>query len=244
LQPEGCFDKPIAISDKRRIAHARYIRQTAYPAGSLWKSGGYLCYHGSMNILLHRHEAEIEIKKSRFIAIAYPCESPQQIKELVSQTRREHPQATHVVHAAVMGAQGNSFSMSDDHEPKNTAGRPALEVLKGSGITNIAVMVVRYFGGTLLGTGGLVKAYGDSVKAVLDGAETEELIEKSTFHVVTSYDLYEQMKKLLTEHGCTAIQEEFTTDISFSGTLPTANAQALATAVTELSSGRNTILIQ
>ncbi len=197
-----------------------------------------------MKILLHRHEAEIEIKKSRFIAIAYPCESPEQVKDLVSRTRKEHPQANHVVHAAVMGPQGTSFSMSDDHEPKNTAGRPALEVLKGSGITNIAVMIIRYFGGTLLGTGGLVKAYGDSVKAVLDGVETEELIEKSIFHVVTSYDLYEQMKKLLLEHGCAEIQEEFTTEICFSGTLPAANAEALGKDVTELSSGRNTILFQ
>lgn len=197
-----------------------------------------------MKTLLHRHEAEIEVKKSRFIAVAYPCGSPQQMKELIGQTRKEHPQATHVVHAAVMGPQGTSFSMSDDHEPKNTAGRPALEVLKGSGITNIAVMVIRYFGGTLLGTGGLVKAYGDSVKAVLDGVETEELIEKSTFRVVTSYELYEQMKKLLIEHGCMDIQEDFTTEISFSGTLPAVNAKDLATSVTELSSGRNTILFQ
>jgi uncharacterized YigZ family protein len=150
-----------------------------------------------MKVLLQRHETEIEVKKSRFIAIACPCESSQQVKELVAQTRKEHPQANHVVHAAVMGPNGDMFSMSDDHEPKNTAGRPALEVLKGSGITDIIVMVVRYFGGTLLGTGGLVKAYGDSVKAVLDGVTTEELIEKSRFNMIVGYDSYEQMKKLL-----------------------------------------------
>lgn len=197
-----------------------------------------------MKILLHRHQAEIEVKKSRFIAIAVPCDSPEQVKELVSQTRKEHPQANHVVHAAVLGPQGTSYSMSDDHEPKNTAGRPALEVLKGSGITNIVILIVRYFGGTLLGTGGLVKAYGDSAKAVLDGVETEELIAKSTFSVVTGYDMYEQMKKLLVEHGCADIKEEFTTEIHFTGSIPTTNTEALGKAVIELSSGRNIIQFQ
>ena len=119
-----------------------------------------------MKVLKEERSTELIVKKSRFIAIARKCNDPAEVKRIVDQTRAQYPDATHVVHAAVMGSQ---FSYSDDHEPKNTAGRPALEVLKGSGITNIIVLIIRYFGGTLLGTGGLVKAYGDSTKMVLDG---------------------------------------------------------------------------
>ena len=128
-----------------------------------------------MKVLKEEKQAELVVKKSRFISIARICSSPADVKRIVDETRARFPDATHVVHAAVMGSQ---FSFSDDHEPRNTAGRPALEVLKGSGITNIIVLIIRYFGGTLLGTGGLVKAYGDSTKLVLDGIKTDELIEK------------------------------------------------------------------
>lgn len=117
-----------------------------------------------MKILAEEKEAQIIVKKSRFIAIAKKCTSTQMAKDLVKQVKAQHPKARHVVHAAVIG---NEFSFSDDKEPKNTAGRPAFEVVKGSGINNICVLIVRYFGGTLLGTGGLVHAYSDAVKLVL-----------------------------------------------------------------------------
>ena len=120
-----------------------------------------------MRRLSERAEAQIVVKKSRFIAIALPISSLDEVKGVVKAIWQEHPDATHVVHAAVVGRTGTLYSCSDDREPKNTAGRPALEVLKGSGLTDIIVCVVRYFGGTLLGTGGLVKAYQDSVKEAL-----------------------------------------------------------------------------
>ena len=96
-----------------------------------------------MDILLKRAECEIVVKKSRFISIALPCTSLEDIKPLVKSIRDEHPDSTHVVHAAVIGPKGDLYSMSDDREPKNTAGRPALEVLKGSGVTNILVFPMR-----------------------------------------------------------------------------------------------------
>ena len=85
-----------------------------------------------MKRLLETATTEIEIKKSRFISIAYPVESLEEVKEKVILTRSLHPNATHVVHSAVVGKSGTLFSSSDDREPKNTAGRPSLEVLKGS----------------------------------------------------------------------------------------------------------------
>lgn len=173
-----------------------------------------------MKRLLETATAEIEIKKSRFISIAYPVESLEEVKEKVIYTRSLHPNATHVVHSAVVGKSGTLFSSSDDREPKNTAGRPSLEVLKGSGITNICVCIVRYFGGTLLGTGGLVKAYGDSTKEVLKIVKTEELIERESFAAVMQYDHYTLAKRLLDETTATDITEDFGVGITIKGKIP------------------------
>ena len=166
-----------------------------------------------MKVPVERAESEIIIKKSRFIAIAEKIDSLEQVKDIVRKVREEHPKANHVVHAAVAGKSGTIYSSSDDKEPKNTAGRPALEVLKGSQVTNIVVCIVRYFGGTLLGTGGLVKAYGDAVKAVLENLKTEELREKETLVLNFSYEYYTLLKRLFEKHGVSIDQEDFSTDI-------------------------------
>lgn len=166
-----------------------------------------------MKVPVERAESEIIIKKSRFIAIAEKIDSLEQVKDIVRKVREEHPKANHVVHAAVAGKSGTIYSSSDDKEPKNTAGRPALEVLKGSKVTNIVVCIVRYFGGTLLGTGGLVKAYGDAVKAVLENLKTEELKEKETLVLNFSYEYYTLLKRLFEKHGASIDQEDFSTDI-------------------------------
>ena len=191
-----------------------------------------------MDIILGRAEAEIEVKKSRFIAIAEPVESLEEVKEAVNRVRAEHPNATHVVHAAVVGAAGTMYSSSDDREPKNTAGRPALEVVKGSGITDICVSIVRYFGGTLLGTGGLVKAYGDSAKEVLKIVETEPLIAKKSVEILLDYEFYTLFKRLVADVEAKVDNEDFGTGIKVRLTLPEANYEKLISALGDLGQGR------
>ena len=191
-----------------------------------------------MKRLLETATTEIEIKKSRFISIAYPVESLEEVKEKVILTRSLHPNATHVVHSAVVGKSGTLFSSSDDREPKNTAGRPSLEVLKGSGITNICVCTVRYFGGTLLGTGGLVKAYGDSTKEVLKIVKTEELIERESFTAVMQYDHYTLAKRLLDETTATDITEDFGVGITIKGKIPVSNHNNLQNGFQNIGQGR------
>lgn len=190
-----------------------------------------------MRTLVAQTQTEIEVRKSRFIAVAIPITDLSQIKGLVAQARLEHPGANHVVHAAVVGPDGQQISYSDDKEPKNTAGRPAVEVLKGSGITDILVLIIRYFGGTLLGTGGLVKAYGESVKEVLKVAKTEELIEKSAFSLTIPYNLYDLTKIALSDVDSAIETEEFTTDVTITGTLPSSNADPLQRAIAHLTNG-------
>ena len=192
-----------------------------------------------MKVLKEERSAELIVKKSRFIAIARTCSDPADVKRIVDQTRAQYPDATHVVHAAVMGSQ---FSYSDDHEPKNTAGRPALEVLKGSGITNIIVLIIRYFGGTLLGTGGLVKAYGDSTKMVQDGIATDELVEKARFSLTIGYEMYESVKRILGALKADSVTEDFATEISISGQIPISEKESLVSRISDLSNGRRTVL--
>lgn len=191
-----------------------------------------------MKRLLERAQSEVIVKKSRFISIALPCESPEEVRKLVKQVRDEHADATHVVHAAVLGAQGSIFSASDDKEPKNTAARPALEVLKGSGITNILVCVIRYFGGTLLGTGGLVKAYGDSVKEVLKLVKTEELIPRVAVTIKAGYEHTETLKRLLASVSATNVNETYAEGVTISALIPESEKDKFSKAFLSLTQGR------
>ena len=196
-----------------------------------------------MERLLERAEAEIIVKKSRFISIAIPCTSLEDIKPIVKSIWEIHPNATHVVHAAVIGKKGDLWSMSDDREPKNTAGRPALEVLKGSGVTDILVCIVRYFGGTLLGTGGLVKAYGDSVKEVLPLLKTEPLIERCSFQMLLGYEFYDGIKRLLGQVSATGLEEEFASGITIKGLIPLTEKENLERGFKSITMGRATLTL-
>ncbi|MDY5931644.1 MAG: YigZ family protein [Candidatus Ornithospirochaeta sp.] len=191
-----------------------------------------------MRVLLERAESEIEVKKSRFIAIAMPIKASEDVRKCVESIWKEHPDATHVVHAAVIGKSGTIYSSSDDREPKNTAGRPALEVLKGSGITDIIVCIVRYFGGTLLGTGGLVKAYSDSCKEVLRIVRTEELIERKRFSLLIDYSSYTPIRRLLDRVEATEVKEVFETGISITGLIPEAKADEFRSGAADIGQGR------
>ena len=112
-----------------------------------------------MLILCKASQAETRVKNSRFLAEAIPVESPEHAKELWRWRKENYDNGGHIVYAFATGNQQNILGCSDDGEPSGTAGRPVLSVLKGSGITNCLITVARWFGGTKLGTGGLVHAY-------------------------------------------------------------------------------------
>lgn len=110
---------------------------------------------------------EIIEKKSRFIAQVFPVETEEEVTQILETTRKKYWDARHNCYAFVLGANGEISRCSDDGEPSGTAGRPILEVLTGRGLRNVLVIVTRYFGGTLLGTGGLVRAYSQATQAGL-----------------------------------------------------------------------------
>lgn len=188
--------------------------------------------------LLEKAETFIEVKKSKFISIAFPCSEYDQIKEIVAKVRKEHPHANHVVHAAVIGKDANLFSYSDDKEPKNTAGRPAFEVLKGSGITNITICIIRYFGGTLLGTGGLVKAYQDSVRAIIPLLKIGKIITKDELSFISQYEYYTLIKRCLKEFEINVIEEDFKEDITIRVEGEAANIAKLKAELIKISNDR------
>lgn len=117
-------------------------------------------------------QAELVEKKSRFIATIRPVSSEEEAVAFIEEMKKKYYDARHNCSAFVIGSKGELTRSSDDGEPSGTAGRPMLEVLTGSGIRNIAAVVTRYFGGVLLGTGGLVRAYSGAVKMALEQCET------------------------------------------------------------------------
>ncbi len=185
---------------------------------------------------------EIVVKKSRFIACSDYIENEEDAKAKLSALRRQHPAASHVVHAWVLGESASIFSLSDDGEPKHTAGRPVLEVVKGSGLTHIIVMIVRYFGGTKLGTGGLVHAYSEAAKRVLADTGSAEYVPVIHFHLRLAYESYEQAKRILTQHGSELFDEQFGADIFIAGTIPESELQPAEAALSELTSGKARIV--
>ena len=165
-------------------------------------------------------QTEILVVNSRFITNLEYAGSVEEARAHLARVRGHHPTATHNVSAFIIG-HGNSIitHCSDDGEPSGTAGRPALAVLQGSRLGNVSVVVTRYFGGTLLGTGGLVRAYGDAVREVLKGVKLATLLPTTTLMFVTPYRLYDQVLRLIEAHNGqvldTAFLEEITVTVRF-----------------------------
>lgn len=182
--------------------------------------------------------AEIEVKNSRFVATAVPAFTVEEAREFIARIKAEFSDATHNVPAFLVGF-GNSVTAhcNDDGEPSGTAGRPILAVLQGSGLGDIAVVVTRYYGGTKLGTGGLVRAYGDATKAVLDILPRAEKVPTHTTMLALPYNLLEQVRLLVGEWNGRILEEEFAADITMTMQFTTAKFLGFQDALRELSHG-------
>lgn len=154
--------------------------------------------------------AELTIRRSKFIADLITVPNRRTAEEAIQFRRAEHPNADHVVYAYITGDSRSEVSgMSDDGEPRGTAGRPVHEILKGSGLTNTIITVVRYFGGTKLGTGGLVRAYGDAARAALEQVTRIPYRILKDYRMVVPYDLYQAVRQILTDNGGEILKEQF-----------------------------------
>ena len=195
-----------------------------------------------MKILTKQVQAEIVVKGSRFLAEAIPCQKQDEARAILKSQKEKYADATHVVHAFMLGKAGEVMGMSDDGEPSGTAGRPVLDVLKGSGATDIMLTVTRWFGGTLLGTGGLVKAYGGAAKELLsqcqESGALEEYVPKKEFSFECDYALYKSVKRAFDEFSIDGLSEDYADKVRASAKVPQDQYEALAARLKDLSKGK------
>ncbi len=195
-----------------------------------------------MKILTKQVKVEIVVKGSRFLAEAIPCQKQDEARAILKAQKERYADATHVVHAFMLGKAGEVMGMSDDGEPSGTAGRPVLDVLKGSGATDIMLTVTRWFGGTLLGTGGLVKAYGGAAKELLsqcqESGALEEYVPKKEFSFECDYALYKSVKRAFDEFSIDGLSEDYSDKVCVKGRIPKSEAAAFFEKVKNLSAGK------
>lgn len=160
-------------------------------------------------------EALIIEKKSKFIATVYPVKSPEEAEQYMIKIRKKYYDATHNCFAYQIGEHNEFQKSSDDGEPQGTAGKPILDVLKGENVKNVLICVTRYFGGTLLGTGGLVRAYGRAAKEGLLAAEIIEKRRIRLYYVQMPYTLVGKVQYLLNEQGYTIRESIYLEDVTF-----------------------------
>jgi uncharacterized YigZ family protein len=176
---------------------------------------------------------------SRFIATLAPVFTVDEAKIFISRIRAEFSDASHHVPAYLVGYGSSVIAhCSDAGEPSGTAGRPALAVLQGSGLGDVAVVVTRYFGGTKLGTGGLVHAYGDAVKAVLAVTPRAQKRLTHTIMVGFHYRLLEQIRLLVAAHHGQVLDEDFAAEITLTARFPVDDFQGFQDGLLQLSNGK------
>ena len=151
----------------------------------------------SYKTLREENSAEFIINKSRFIGYGCPCETEEEALAFLSRIRQKHKDATHNCYAYIIGLNSGIMRYSDDGEPGGTAGMPIIEVMKARGVVNCAVVVTRYFGGILLGAGGLVRAYAQGSKTALDAAGVVVMEKSSRYLVEVDYSTWQRLEYFL-----------------------------------------------
>ena len=191
------------------------------------------------SIPLHEVRREHIVVNSRFIATLAPVLSIQEARAFIERIRVEFADASHNIPAYIIGG-GNTVTeyFSDDGEPSGTAGRPALAVLRGSGLGDAAVVVTRYFGGTLLGTGGLVKAYTESTRLVVNAVERGRRVPVYVAMTAIPYNLLERVRLLVAREGGAVLDEDFAADITMTLQFPVDAFETFQSALREMSAGK------
>lgn len=194
--------------------------------------------NSSYRVLLSGGQGEYEEKKSRFIATVRRCETEAEAVAFIEETKKKYWDARHNTSAFCIGSRGELTRCSDDGEPSGTAGRPMLEVLLGSGIRNVAVVVTRYFGGVLLGTGGLVRAYSQAVKEGLAACETGVMRPGTELLVDAEYNDVGKILYLLGQKSLEPLESDYGEKVALKVLLPREDAEGFRKELTEATAGR------
>lgn len=193
---------------------------------------------GEYQVVYQGGSDEIVEKKSRFIAHVFSVSSEEEAQEQIEQIRKRYWDARHNCHAFVIGEHNELSRCSDDGEPSGTAGRPILEVLTGAGVHNALIIVTRYFGGTLLGTGGLVRAYSQAAQA---GLAASTLIVKQSGHKVTvstDYNGIGKLQYIVGKRGLHTLDTRYTEAVEMDVLVASDELEGFLKEVTEATAGQ------
>ena len=187
-------------------------------------------------------EVETKVQRSRFIALAGPASDEKSARLFIQEVRKRFHDARHVCHGWHLGLAPDTLeNRNDDGEPSGTAGEPILVAIRRSGLTNVVVAVVRYFGGIKLGTGGLARAYGGAADMVLEAAVVQEILLGREFNLHFPYPRRKTVQHLLDQHRGRAIDEQYGADIEWRIWLPHSTWEGFAKALTEATAGELSI---
>jgi uncharacterized YigZ family protein len=189
-------------------------------------------------ILYKEGTGEVVEKKSRFITSLRPVKTEEEAQAFIEEMRKKYWDASHNCYAWILGENGEGKRCSDDGEPSQTAGKPMLDVLEGEEIVDICVVVTRYFGGTLLGTGGLVRAYSGAVKEGLKACTVLTLIPAKKFLIDTDYNGVGKIQYLLGQLNLTTLSSEYTDHVMLTVLVPDGEVLKLQTDITEATGGK------
>ena len=183
-------------------------------------------------------ESRIEIKQSVFIGQAMPVRTAEEAEAFISSVRKKYPDARHACYAWKIDTLTHMQKISDDGEPSGTAGPPILNVIERSELTDIAVVVTRYFGGILLGKGGLVRAYTDAAVSAVDASGKVEVKAGKAFSVRLGYDLSDKVMREIGLKGWAVEDTEYGADVRFTVVCTKADQEVMAATLTDITSGR------
>jgi uncharacterized YigZ family protein len=162
----------------------------------------------SYNTIEQTSTAEFKDRGSRFIAYAFPLTAKEMFKEKLNDVKKEHPKASHHCFAYRIGTDGNNFRSGDDGEPSGSAGKPILGQIDSMGLANVLIVVVRYFGGTMLGVPGLINAYKSAASMAL---QTTAIVQKAVeinYELLFDYSLINPVMNIVKQYNCTVRQQE------------------------------------
>lgn len=190
-------------------------------------------------IPLYEVRREQVVVNSRFIATLAPVVSTEEARAFIARMKKEFADASHNVPAYIIGG-GNTVTeyFSDDGEPSGTAGRPALTVLRGSGLGDVALVITRYFGGTLLGTGGLVKAYTESTQRVVNAVGRGRRVPVHIAMAAIPYNLLERLRLMVARYQGEVLGEDFAADITMTLQFPIESFDSFQNELREISAGK------
>lgn len=194
--------------------------------------------------LLREAHDEMIVNKSRFIGYAAPVKTVEEALSFLDRIRTKHKDATHNCYAYIIGQNAGVMRYSDDGEPSGTAGMPIIEVMKARGVVDCAVVVTRYFGGVLLGAGGLVRAYTQGCVIALNAAQVCEMhpTEKWLFEV--AYPLWDKVQHVMKSLPVRVESTEFTSAVAFELSVKAADSERVRAELTRVTDGRIEALLE